>query len=323
MSESSDNGSAAVFGCLHPDQVTILIEIVHNATLRKVSFIERIYGERARYFGETLQFLKEIGWVRENDEELELATIADRIRNQNTKQIDTGRALVEAIAATPTYYQAILSDYLMQFHADDGRILHRPSVQSRLENSAVRNFLIEAGIVFHETKDDSYILNEYFAHLYLWAKNIHGATSKSELLLSASENDQLGAAAEIAILEFEKKRVGPAWCEHVEHVSAENPGACFDIKSFSILEDQSSARFIEVKAVPANSYQFYWTASEMEAARLLGESYFLYLLPALGGRTFDLSNMKIIQNPYCAVYQSPEKWSVEEKVVLCSRKQDL
>lgn len=322
MIESSNSDSAVVFDRLHPAQVKILVEILHHATLRKVSFIEGIYGERARHFGDTLQFLKEIGWVREKDSELELVTTADRILDQNTNQFDTGRALIEAIAETPTHYQAILSDYLVQFHADDGRILHRPSVQIRLEKSAIRNFLIEAGIVFHETKDDSYILSEQFAHLYLWAKNIHGATSKNELLLAASEKDQLGVAAEIAVLEFEKNRVGPVWRDRVEHVSAKNPGACFDIKSFSIVENQSSARFIEVKAVPANSYQFYWTASEIEAARLLAESYFLYLLPALGGGTFDLSNLKIIQNPYFAVYQSPEKWSVEEKMVLCSRKQD-
>jgi len=72
--------------------------------------------------------------------------------------------------------------------------------------------------------------------------------------------------------------------------------------------------------VSADSYRFFWTASEIEAARLLGQSYFLYLLPSLGGQMFDLSKMMIIQNPYSTVYQSPNEWFVEEKVVLCSRK---
>jgi hypothetical protein len=291
-------------------------------TLRKLSFIESIYSERARYFEETLQFLKEIGWVRENDSELELTTMAARICSRSREQFDIGMALVDAIAETPTHHQALLSDYLVQFQAEGGKILHRPSVHIRFGKSAIRNFLIEAGIVFHETKDDSYILNEQFAHLYLWAKNIHGATSKNELSLAAHEKDQLGLAAEIAVLEFERSRVGPMYSERVEHVSAKNPGACFDIKSLNVIDNQASARFIEVKAVPAKTYQFYWTASEIEAARLLGESYFLYLLPVLGGRTFDLSNMMIIKNPRNAVYQSPENWLVEEKVLFCTKKQD-
>lgn len=301
---------------LHPDQLTVFVDILRRATVRHASFVESIYNERARHFHETLQFLSEIGWVREEAGELALAGRAAAVQ---TEQLHPYRA-VEGIAETPGPYRTILADYLTEFRVDNGNIVHRPSAQSRLEQSAVRNFLIQVGIVTHETEEDAYILNGHFAHLYLWAKNIHGATSKSELVRRASERDHLGTSAEIAVLGFEKERLGPEWSAHVEHVSANNPGACFDIKSLSIDSGEPVPRFIEVKAVSADSYQFFWTAGEVEAASLLREKYFLYLIPPSGRDQFDLSKMQIIEDPYNTVYRNSDAWVKNENVIVCHRK---
>jgi hypothetical protein len=319
MSDYSNSDSTAIFGFLHPAQITTLIDILNHTTLRQTAFVESVYNERARHFQETVKFLKAIGWVYETGNALELTTAA-RFRIQNTQQFQADGTLIESVAEISSPYQAILSDYLVQFHTDSGRILYQPSAQSRSKQSGIRNFLIELGVVSHQTQDDSYVLNDKFAHLFLWSRNIHGVTSKAELLLRASQKDELGTSAEIAVLEFEKKRVGSDWCTHVKHISAKNPGACFDITSVTVDGGFIVPRFIEVKAVSADSYQFFWTAAEVEAALLLQQSYFLYLIPVLGGGTFDVSKIEIIKNPHVAVYQNPDAWLKDENVIVCRRR---
>lgn len=319
MSDSSSNDPESVLSRLNPTQVGVLLDILGRTTLRQVRFIESVYNEQAKAFDETLTFLKDIGWVRQEGSEIQLALMPSRFRTHNDQQFHPGASLADAIADTSNPYRSILSEYLVQFHSDGGKIVYRPTAQGRIKERAIRNFLIESGIVNHDTKEDRYVLNGRFAHLYLWAKNTSGPTSKTELMSRAAGRDALGTAAEIAVLEFERARVGTAWCDQVEHVSGANPAACFDIKSLSIDGNERIPRYIEVKAVPSDTYQFFWTAGELEAARLLRRSYFLYLLPALGGHAFDLSKIEIIEDPYSTVYQDPDAWAKEENVIICRR----
>jgi hypothetical protein len=119
---------------------------------------------------------------------------------------------------------------------------------------------------------------------------------------------------------FEEKRLGLPWSTEVQHIAARFPAACYDIKSLTVEGSFASPRFIEVKAVPADSFQFYWTASEVEAARLLGASYFLYLLPVSGPTAFELECLQMVQNPYVNVYENPTTWSKDESVIVCRRR---
>jgi hypothetical protein len=178
---------------------------------------------------------------------------------------------------------------------------------------------MELGAVAYRVCADHYVLNEGFAPLHLWAKNVLGAADNATLEERNDDRHRLGFAAELAIVAFEQKRLGSRWAAQVHHVAAEFPAACYDIKSLTVLGEFVSSRFIEVKAVPADSLQFYWTASELEAARLLGASFFLYLLPVLGQATFDMDRLEIVQNPYANVYQNPTAWSKNESVIVCRR----
>ena len=64
---------------------------------------------------------------------------------------------------------------------------------------------------------------------------------------------------------------------------------------------------IEVKAVSLNDYRFYWSKNEMKAARIHGDKYYLYLIPCMGYKKFDLGKMKIIQNPHKSILKN-ESW---------------
>src|SRR5207247_11427206 len=115
----------------------------------------------------------------------------------------------------------------------------------------------------------------------LWARNVVSPTA-NQLRLYANGREQIGRAAELAVLDWERRRVGGKWQNLVRHVSGDNPAACFDIQSVSVLGSQVESRFIEVKAVAADSFEFHWSGSEIEAAEILHARYFLYLVPVPG-----------------------------------------
>jgi hypothetical protein len=118
---------------------------------------------------------------------------------------------------------------------------------------------------------------------------------------------------------YEKDRVGPQYEDHVIHVALKNEAAGYDIKSISVIPgDRCELRYIEVKAVPFDTYQFFWTGNERKVAELLKGNYFLYLLPVNHDRVFSLDGLKIIQDPIDVILDSPETWNVEADLIRCS-----
>jgi hypothetical protein len=179
---------------------------------------------------------------------------------------------------------------------------------------------MDIGLVTYRAADDLYLLGEAGVELYVWARNLKLPTSRERFEKDSQQREELGFRAEVAAFEYEKKRVGAEWAGRVEHVSANIPFACYDIKSVTLREGKAVSRYIEVKAEPADSHQFFWTASEVEAARLLRTKYFLYLLPVTPGGGFDLKRMLIVQDPFISVYQNSERWLIEENVIVCRQR---
>lgn len=203
----------------------------------------------------------------------------------------------------------------------DSGLVHRPPISDRLQESRLRNLLMDIGLVTYLATEDLYRLEEPGVELYVWAKNLKSRSTRERFDKDSQKKIDLGFGAEVAAFEYEKGRVGEEWANNVEHVSAKNPFACYDIKSVTAQEDQIVSRYIEVKAEAADSHQFFWTASEVEAARLLRKKYFLYLLPVNQGGGCDLRRMLIIQDPFISVYKNPEEWFIQENVIVCRQKQ--
>ena len=319
MTASSGNDSREILACLSADQIATLLDIVRSSKMRQTSFVESVYRERALHFQETLKFLQDIVWIKVVQDQLELTPEANRFRARPFRNYLGESSVIEAVTEKDNPYQRLLVSYLKEFYTNGNQVICTPSAQSRLEHGDIRNLLMQFGMVSHRADDDSYVLHEDAAHLYFWAKNSSGAASKEQLHKSASRKDALGTAAEEIVLNFEKNRVGFEFVSFVHHISSKIPGACFDIQSVSIDGDVHFPRFIEVKAVPISSCQFFWSSAELEAARVLRERYFLYLLPSLGNDRFDLDRMEMISNPYSTIYQNPESWSKEENVIVCRR----
>jgi hypothetical protein len=312
---------AAILSRFSPEQIGHLMHIVGRSKIRERAFVAKQFRERARYFDETCQFLVDLGWMKETRGDLELTESGAAIQSMRLRPLQLCHEIVETVAErNPGPYRPLLASYLAHFKSMGQKVVFRPSVGARLKHSAIRDLLMVAGIVRYKEGDGLYELDERFWHLYLWAKNTSGATSKAELRRRTDRKGQIGDSAESAVLDYERRHVGSGFANQVIHVSAENPGACFDIKSLRVVAGTVVRRFIEVKAVPAETNQFYWTAGELEAAKMLSSAYFLYLVPAVGGKEVDLSGMVIIEDPYHNVYNKPSMWEKHENVIVCRRK---
>ncbi len=320
MSASSDK-RLELFSKLETKQVQCLLNILFQNTMREKHFVETAYNERARYFVETLQFLKDINWVNEQPDALALTDAGAAACAAAQDDGEIRKQLAEAMLAQGCPYRTDLAGYLLRFSLSGSTLAYRPSLTERIKQSPLRNFLMDIRAVTHRAADDTYLLEDGAMDMYVWAINFKRATSKELLRADAERKEQLGFAAEIAILAYEKDRVGERWAYKVEHVAAGTPFACYDIKSVTVRGGDAAPRYIEVKAVPPDSYQFYWTRSEVEVAQLLREKYFLYLLPVTISGSFDLKQILVVNDPYTSVYQNSETWQIEENVIVCKRAQ--
>ncbi len=317
----SSNERSVILARLETKQVQCLLSVLSRSSMRRVQFVETTYGEQARNFRETLQFLKDIGWVREQGDELVLTHDGGTAGSLAQDDAEIRNRLVEAMVAEASPYQVLVADYLAQFKMTDSDLVCRSPISDRLQKSPLRNFLMDVRVMSYRAADDLHVLEEHGVELYVWARNLKRANSRNQLQTRAKQNEELGFAAELTILDYEKNRVGAMWAFKVEHVSAKSPFACYDIKSVTVQAGRAVPRYIEVKAVSGDSRQFYWTASEVEAARLLRTKYFLYLIPVVPGGGFDSAQMLLIEDPYISVYQNSQTWLIEENVIICRQRQ--
>jgi hypothetical protein len=306
---------------VRPKQIYRLLEIVQTATIRDTAYVTARFQEEGQHFRETRRFLEDIGWLRSDGTSVFPASaVIPRLlaTSGDSRHLMFATALVNDLGR----YTARFADYLSQFSVQDGLLVHRPIGERRFQESAPRDFLMELGAVRHRLDSDSYILAEPFTFLMLWGRNAHG-TANPHFERLAQDRIRLGKAAELAALEWERRRVGPEWSDRVVHVSGRYPAACFDIQSVTLAGAQTEPRFIEVKAVAADSLEFHWSHSEVEAAHLLADRYFLYLVPIQPAGVPDVTAIQLIQNPYSAVYDNSQTWYKAEADIVCRKRKDL
>jgi hypothetical protein len=317
---ASSNERGDVLADVETKHVQWLLRILSTFNIRRKQFVAANYNEQARNFQSTLQFLENISWVREEKNELNLTAEGESASQNAENTAEVKGRLTDALIRKDSPYRDELAHYFKQFKKIKSQLIHQPSVPERLRESTLRNFLMDLGLVSYRAPGDVYVLEGEGVELYIWAANLGRSFTREEFRTLSERKEELGFRAELAVLDYEKSRVGVEFASRVEHISATTPFASYDIKSVSLEEGKPVARYIEVKAGPACTYQFYWTASEVEAARLLRTKYFLYVLPVSAFVGFDLKKMLIIQDPIVSVYQNPERWEIEENVILCKQK---
>jgi hypothetical protein len=317
---ASSNDRPDALADLGVKEVQCLLQTLSQLKMRQRPFVESHYNLQATNFGATHQFLQNVRWVQEDEQQLSL-TAKGEAASRSIPDLPALRTqLIESMISPNSPYRRVLAKYFLQFKPSKGEFFHHPGLADRLQESGTRNFLMDLGVVTYRVTNDTYVLEQHGLELYIWA-TVERSSSPQRFRADSQSRMDVGLCAELAVVEYEKSRLGTELASRVEHISASKPFACYDIRSVSVQDGKASDRFIEVKAVPVDSHRFYWSASEVEAARLLRASYFLYLLPTLGTAGFDFGRLLIIQDPITSVYDNREEWEIEENVIVCRQKQ--
>ena len=290
-----------------------LIEVIETSTLRTLTEIKRRYLERAEYFLSNVEFLSLINVVEYNSGRLSLSANFE-IEDLNSSK----RTILEFVTRTNNRYRNEIYWYLSKYHVKDDLVLYQPQTKDLSKESAVRNFLIEIGVVAVIPETGEYEVNENFRFLYSNARNSRNLLPPHTLEKNLEDSASIGESAERSILNFERIRLGPRFHDRIKHVSSFNQAAGYDIESLTVTENELVIpRFIEVKAVPFPTYTFFWSTAEARAAQDLSVWYWLYLLPVgLSGR-FEQSKLRAINNPFKEVLSVTSEWKVEADGFKC------
>jgi len=293
-------------------QVAALIDVLRGAGLTSLGQIERKFIERAANFGSTLSFLCETEAIAGHGNDLALAPeIA-------TDRGDIGTAVKGLLFARDTRYREEALAYVRRFDVKRDRVAYRPDAISRGQESCVRNFLMELGLVRYDDGAEEYVLSPSGYDVFVTARTMVAAFSPRAAERARREREEFGMAAEVQVLAYEKRRVGLPFVSQVEHVAIADCAVGFDIRSVSLVTvDEVVPRYIEVKAVSRTTYAFYWTAQEVSVAKAFGEWYHLYLLPVDRSGRFNMDGLRIIPDPCSALLMPSGEWTVEPGVMFC------
>lgn len=314
----SDPDSSS-FDNLSLQHIRALLELLASTGLRRKEHIRRRYLERASHFDVTVRFLEQLKIVR--DKGVALSTKSRRALRHDLRGDELNHVLIKRLLHSETPLREELCQYLRQFRIVGNKAVYRPTPDQRSAESALRNLLMEMAIVSHDRENEEYVLDSEHASLYAAASSLAGVVPPSQIRKRQKAREEIGLAAERAIVAYERQRLGDTLAKRVDHVAARNAAAGYDIQSVSVIGDATTIpRFIEVKAVSPTTLGFYWTANEVTVAHSLGSWYCLYLLPVDTRSDLRLDLLRVISNPHATVLANPDQWDVEHNVLRCQMK---
>ena len=296
-----------------------LVAATQASSLGTEEQIEKVFSRHAEGFEPTLNFCQRLGLVTSSDD----STLRVPVEVPRARTRDFLEHLLYRLLRVRNRYRSEVYRFVRRFKVENGEVAYVSPVQRRSREQATRNFLMELKLVFYRADGDEHVLSGQHVWLYSVARDSIGKTPPVALDLAIQAQNELGHAAEVAVMTFERKRVGPDLAGEVTHVALTNVAAGYDIRSVTV--DQVAGRvprYIEVKAVSPKTFTFYWSQREVDVARVLGLHYYLYLLPVDQPGGFDLSRLKIIADPHTVVLSPSSEWSVESSVLKCSMTAD-
>lgn len=312
MKESSVIQSEAFEG-LKWSHVLALAAVLRDGEYTEMDHIKKRYAARASHFDDTLAFMLSIGALRVQDGSI-------LVSHQLSAEDKSGASawLAEQVVASRNRYRSNALDYLRKFSVIDGRPVFRPPPTARHLDSHVRNFLMEMGVVEHDATRDIYMIPQGHLEMYAMARDEAHKQTPSMLQAACREQEQLGVAAERAVVVHERQRVGEEFADRVAHVAVHNAGAGYDVRSVTLDAcGAATPRYIEVKAVSSSSREFHWTRNEVRTAEALAEWYYLYLVPVKAGGRFAIDELEIIAKPLDAIFGGARKWHTEPDGHVC------
>lgn len=199
MNDSSAQPVSA-FENLKWSHVMALLNVLRDYDLREGSHVERRYKDLAQGYQQTLAFVHGIGLVRQDGREI----IHARANVETNARDDVLAQLFDVDSP----YREEVFQYLRKFQIIDGEVVRRADVIARLRESSCRNFLMDLGIIRHRSSGDDYVVEPTYISLYVASREAKTGFSAARIQLLCDERKAIGDAAELAVLAWEKERLG-------------------------------------------------------------------------------------------------------------------
>ena len=170
-----------------------------------------------------------------------------------------------------------------------------PMYAFKLECAVYRNMLIAFGALLPEGA--LFTINDKFEEDFSKYVSNKRKISQEQLLTKLEQQRIIGEKGESFVLSFEKKRCPFTFkqLKKIKRISIVDASAGYDILSLEN-EHSDTKRYIEVKTYCGNVH-FYWSANEIEAAKLRNVTYYLYLVD-YNKIAHDGYTPVMIPNPY-------------------------
>lgn len=307
-------------------QILNFSEIVSESSLLQKEFIKAKYLKVSVNFESTVDFLQELKLIDVRGKEIVLASeykaFLKEFNRVKERERRTKRFILSHLVNQRGPFSADISRFLSHFHFVENQFEFTPSSSQRLKYSGLRNFLMDLELLYLNSSETKYIISDEYSITYTDFKDF-SAISVDEFWKLQQKKEEIGKAAEVQIIKYEKDRLSgvPLLPQRIEHTAMRDVLAGYDIKSFDGKFDEDGnpiPRYIEVKAVPQHSYKFFWTRNEIEKSKYHRNRYYLYLLPVLDKRTFDIDALKVIKDPYSSVYKKGNEWIRTEELLAFS-----
>lgn len=305
-------------------QLVVISKIFCEIKLFRAGMIRDKFKKNATGYDNLINVLRGLELVNEKDDYImpsgSFKGFLDEY-SESDYSIDVLRQFfVNVLLLGNSVYAKYVDEFLSNFILESGEYVFRATTFQKVKYGGVRNLLLELGLIGIDDREGYYVFENH-------VQTIDRARDKRKVSPKAYEEEmkrkaQLGHKAELEVIKYETSKLAalPALIKKIEHTSALDVSAGYDITSYKDeldLEGNPIPIFIEVKAVSHLKYEFHWSGNEIEQARILGGEYYLYLLPVIRNNMFDLDKMIIIRNPYRNVYKS-RLWNCAPEARLCS-----
>jgi len=299
-------------------QIKVLINIFNSLSELKYEFIKNWFQSDAQNYKETLDFLKYLKLIKVKDDIIILtAEFGKIIKEYNQNESIINHFLLKKLINSKNIFTKEIFSFLSNFKIYNDSFEYIPITKKRLKESGIRNLFIELGLIWYDRQNKKYeITNNYILDFINYIENRKMSLEELQFILKKQED--LGKAAELEIIKYEKNRLKkkPQLLNRIEHTSKYDIKAGYDIKSCELEKNDFQTpklRFIEVKAVSILDYRFNWSRNEIDKSKLYGMQYYLYLLPTIRGKRFDIKKLKIVRNPYISIFKNINKWARQEE----------
>ncbi len=292
-------------------EIKILWSILRGLSSTRTDLVRARFLQTGLHYSEVTNFLRQLGFLRVATGQIK------RTGDLGETDEEMKSALVQALVARNTFFRTHINEFFGQFESADGNFEILMDAEKRRRFGGIRNVLLELEFLERDFDQPRYWISPQYLAPFIETKSAL-VTSPLELQAILRAREKLGRDAELAVLKFERDRLTNRrdLTKRIKHVAAENVSVGYDILSFTEAEgnDRFADRLIEVKAVSPTDFRFYWSRNEVEAARIHGSNYFLYLVPG-SKNGFDMQKIRIIQNPFRRVYMNSDSWPRQEELV--------